>query len=446
MNEIEARLSSSPASLAEQLPPFSDSQALHEAARCLYCYDAPCTHACPTHIDVATFIRRIATGDPLGAAKTILEANILGHSCARVCPVEELCVGACVLHAEGKPIAIGRLQRFATDHLYARGVSLFRPGPPSGRRVAVVGAGPAGLSCAAELAKLGHAVTVFEKRELAGGLSTYGIIGLREPVAVALAEVEMIRRLGVAIVTGRSLGEDLALEELRRDFEAVFLAIGLGGMPRLGIPGEDSVVDGLSWIERSKLDPASLRVGKEVVVIGAGNTAIDAATVAVRLGAERVTIVYRRSRREMPAYDHEYGFARLEGIDFRFLTQPVRVLVDNGTVRGLACVRMRLGRADASGRARPEPVPGSEFVLPCDQVIAAIGQNKVGWLERLGIATENGFVRVDEEWRTSLPGVWAGGDCIRARGAASTVMAVEDGKRAARAIHRALCATSAAAE
>jgi glutamate synthase (NADPH/NADH) small chain len=432
--------------LGEHLPPLDDNEALHEASRCLYCYDAPCTHACPTHIDVPKFIRRIATGDPVGAAKAILEANILGHSCARVCPVEELCVGACVLNAEGKPIAIGRLQRYATDHVYANGIDLFRAGAPTGKRVAVVGAGPAGLSCAAELAKLGHAVTVFEKRQLAGGLSTYGIIVLREPVEVALAEVEMVRRLGVTIQTGVSLGEDVTLDELRRDFDAVFLAIGLGAMPRLGIAGEEHIIDGLSWIERSKFAPETMTVGREVVVIGAGNTAIDAATVAVRLGAEHVTIVYRRSRAEMPAYDHEYAFARLEGIDFRFLTQPVRVVVEDGVVRGLACVRMRLGAADASGRAAPEPVPGSEFVLPCDQVIAAIGQEKPHWLERFGIAMVGGYVRVDDRLRTSLEGVWAGGDCIRASGSASTVMAVEDGKRAARAIHAALAGLRPAAE
>lgn len=432
--------------LGEHLPPLADNEALHEASRCLYCYDAPCTHACPTHIDVPKFIRRIATGDPVGAAKAILEANILGHTCARVCPVEELCVGACVLNAEGKPIAIGRLQRYATDHVYANGIDLFCAGKPTGQRVAVVGAGPAGLSCAAELAKLGHAVTVFEKRELAGGLSTYGIIVLREPVDVALAEVDMIRRLGVNIQTGVSLGEDVTLDELRRDFDAVFLGIGLGGMPKLRIPGEEHIIDGLSWIEQSKFAPETMTVGREVVVIGAGNTAIDAATVAVRLGAEHVTIVYRRSRAEMPAYDHEYAFARLEGIDFRFLTQPVRVLVEDGVVRGLACVRMRLGAADASGRAAPEPVPGSEFVLPCDQVIAAIGQEKPHWLERFGIAMEGGYVRVDDSLRTSLDGVWAGGDCIRASGSASTVMAVEDGKRAAHAIHAALVGRKLAAE
>ncbi len=432
--------------LGEVLPPLSEHEARVEAYRCLFCFDAPCTHACPTHIDVPGFIKKIATGNLRGSARTIMEANILGATCARVCPVEELCEGACVLNAEHRPIMIGRLQRHATDHVFENGIRLFRPGSPTGRRVAVVGAGPAGLSCAAELARLGHAVTLFEKREMPGGLSTYGIIVLREPVEVALAEAEMIAELGVDIRTNTELGRDITLDGLREEYDAVFLGIGLDGSPDLGIPGEELVTDGLEWIERSKFEPEKMTVGNEVHVVGAGNTAIDAATIARRLGAERVTILYRRSEREMPAYRHEYEFARREGIDFRFLTQPVRILAENGRITGIACVRMRLGEPDASGRATPEPVPGSEFTLPADQVIKAIGQKKPALIDALGLATEKGFVRVDDSYRTSIAEVYAGGDCIRAKGAASTVMATQDGKLAARAIHEQLFAAAAAAE
>ncbi len=239
------------------LPPLTDHEALVEANRCLFCYDAPCTHACPTHIDIPRFIKKISTDNVIGSAATILEANLLGATCARVCPVQELCEGACVLGAEHKPIMIGRLQRFATDYAAARGIDIFRPGLPTGKTVAVVGAGPAGLSCAGELAKLGHRVTVFEKRPLSGGLSTYGIISLREPVPVSLAEVDSVRRLGVEFRTGMALGQNLSLADLQSEFNAVFLAVGLGATPALGIPGEEHIVDGLEYIEASKTDRTS---------------------------------------------------------------------------------------------------------------------------------------------------------------------------------------------
>jgi dihydropyrimidine dehydrogenase (NAD+) subunit PreT len=432
--------------LAEHYPPLTDHEAAVEANRCLYCYDAPCTHACPTHIDIPRFIKKIATGNLVGSARTILEANLMGATCARVCPVQELCEGACVLNAEEKPIMIGRLQRYATDYVYERGIDVFKPGAPTGKKVAVIGAGPAGLTCAGELAKLGHSVTVFEKRELPGGLSTYGIIRLREPVEVALAEVEMVRRLGVEVRTGMELGRNLSFEQIRREYDAVFLSVGLGAVPAMGISGEEHIVDGLGYIEKSKLDPQGLEVGQNVVVIGAGNTAIDCATIAKRMGAERVTMVYRRTEAEMTAYPHEYEFAKKEGIEFRFLTQPVRVIVEGGRVTGLECVRMELGAPDASGRPTPRPVPGSEFVLPCDQVVKAIGQEKPTLAQMLGLETERGYIKVSDDFETSLPGVYAGGDCIRARGSASTVMAVEDGKLAAFAIHRKLMPLRAAAD
>ena len=422
--------------LAEQLPRLTPNAAAVEADRCLYCYDAPCTHACPTHIDIPRFIKKIASHNLRGSAETIFASNLLGATCARVCPVEELCEGACVLGADHKPIAIGRLQRFAMD--YARDHKSYPVvnAAPTGRSIAVIGAGPAGLSCAGELAKLGHAVTIFEKRQLPGGLSTYGIIALREPVEVALEETRMIESLGVRIKTGIEIGKDLPLADLHKQFDAVVISIGLGSTPGLGIEGEEVIVDGLEFIEASKTAPASMSVGRNVLVIGAGNTAVDCATIARRLGSERVTMVYRRTDREMSCYGHEYDFARREGIEFRFLSQPSRVLLEGGVPVGLECLRVELGAPDASGRPSPQPVPGTEFVLAADQIVKAVGQEKPALATLLGLKTRKGFIAVDAGFQTSQPGVYAIGDCIRASGAASTVMAVEDGKLASAAIHQ----------
>ncbi len=410
--------------IAEELPPLSSHEAVVEANRCLFCYDAPCAQACPTHIDIPRFIKKISTANLTGSARTIFDSNLLGATCARVCPVQELCEGACVLGAEHKPIAIGRLQRYAMDYAAAKAMLPFRPGPARGSRVAVIGAGPAGLSCAGELARRGHAVTVFEKRALGGGLSTYGIIALREPVEVALAEVRMIERLGVEVKTGVEVGREI----LTAGFDAIFVSTGLGATPLLGIPGEEWIADGLDYISRSKLHPDELEPGRNVLVIGAGNTAIDCATIAKRLGSERVTMVYRRTEKEMTAYEHEYSFVKNEGVGFEFLAQPVRVIVAAGEVTALECLRTEL-------TPHPVPVPGSEFLLPADQIIKAVGQERPSLASVLGLSTERGLIAVDKNLETNIPGVFAGGDCIRIKGAASTVMAVQDGKLAAAAIH-----------
>ncbi|MEX2542379.1 MAG: NAD(P)-dependent oxidoreductase [Trueperaceae bacterium] len=430
----------------ELKPPMSVREARVEASRCLYCFDAPCIKACPTDIDIPTFIRKISTDNLTGAAVTILEANLMGASCSRVCPVEELCEGACVLGADHKPIEIGRLQRYATDHLYERGTMPFRPAPDNGRRVAVVGAGPAGLTCAGELAKLGYGVTVFEKNDLPGGLSTYGIVVMREPINVSLEEVDFVQRLGVDIRVGLEVGKDVTAEQLTSEFDAVFIGAGMGKVPDMLIPGEDldGVTEALSFIAETKLAEkeglerlAQLPIGKNVAVIGAGNTGIDAATIAKRLGAERVTIVYRRGEEQMPAYDFEYTFIKNEGVEFRFLTQPVEVVGEGGRVTGLRCLRMQLSAPGADGRRQPVPVADSEFVLECDQVIKAIGQEKPADLvTAFGLDTDRGYIAVDDGLRTAHPKIFAGGDAVRSTGAAMTVTAVQDGKIAANSIHQ----------
>lgn len=430
---------------SEVVSALKPKEAIDEANRCLFCYDAPCIKACPTSIDIPMFIRKIATGNLLGSARTIMEANPVGASCARVCPTEELCEGACVLNHASRPIMIGLLQRHATDWAIRNNVTLFEKGEPNGKRVAIVGAGPAGLSAARELARLGYAVTIYEAKEKAGGLNTYGIVSFRLPQEIPLWEVEQVEALGVTIKTNTRVGVDIMPDELVESYDSVLLAVGMGSVPALHIPGEEleGVLDAIALVEETKTRPLSTEmVGKKVVVIGAGNTAIDAATCSKRLGADHVQILYRRTAQEMSCYQFEYEFAKQDGVEFRWLVAPKRVLGNNGRVTGLELIRMELGEPDAKGRKRPVPIPGSEFSIEVDFVVKAIGQNlHVALVEQFGLQHENGIVSVEEgTYRTSHPKVFAAGDVIFGGGKtdAMVVDAANHGKRAAHAIDKAI--------
>ncbi len=431
---------------ADAHPPLDRSTAVIESNRCYFCYDAPCVEACPTGIDIPAFIRSIATGNVTGAATTILDANIFGGMCARVCPVEELCEEACVRNThEDKPVVIGALQRHATDHLFAAGHQPFARAPASGRRVAVVGGGPAGLACAHRLAVLGHAVTVFEAREKAGGLNEYGIAAYKAVDGFAQRELAFILAVGgIELRTGQALGRDLQLSDLRRDFDAVFLAIGQAGVRALGVEGEDmagvlNAVDTIAALRQSA-DLAALPVGRRVVVIGGGNTAIDIATQTKLLGAEDVTIVYRRGPDQMSATDKEQAWAQTHGVRIKFWAQPRRLIGwPTGGGGGFAVkeVVFEYTRLDEDGRL---VATGDTVSLLADQVFKAVGQVFVpdglgtGAGDVLELAGERIAVNADRQ--TSVADVFAGGDCIA--GADLTVQAVEDGKQAANAIHRRL--------
>ncbi len=425
------------ANMADYKPRYTPQEAIIEANRCLFCFDAPCIQACPTGIDIPSFIKKIANGNPTGSARTILTANILGASCARVCPTSVLCEGACVvLDLEGDPVKIGRLQRYATDHVTENKISVLKaPAKKTGKRVAVIGGGPAGLGCAAELAQLGHNAVVFEKKPQAGGLNTYGIAYYKMAPQVSLDEVELIRSLGVEFRCGGEVGKDISVTQLEKEFDAIFVGVGLGGSPKLGIPGEDlpEVVQALDFIAQIHTQPLhKVPVGERVAVIGGGNTAIDAVTQAKRLGAKDAVMVYRRTQADMSAYDFEQELAKVDGAQFLFNVVPVEVMGSDGHVTGL-----KLARTD-SANGKLQILPGSEYIEPFDMVIKAIGEEKqAGLLKKLFPSLEldqrGVVVRNADTGQTNLPKVFTGGDC--ANGGREVVNAVAEGKKAARGIH-----------
>ena len=424
---------------ADITPQLNARQAAIEAARCLYCFDAPCTQACPTRIDVPGFIKRIMTANVRGSARVILEANILGESCGRVCPTEVLCEGACVMVEKGeKPIEIGRLQRFAVSHVLDRNIRLFHAGKANGRRVACLGSGPASLACAALLARKGYGVTVYDRRALAGGLNTYGIAAYKTRIADSQREVEMVKSLGVDFRQEVEVGRDLSFDELEKQFDAVFIGVGLGETWAMNIPGEDleGVVGALEFIEPTKSLPFSrVAIGRRIACIGAGNTAIDVVTAAKRLGAESVYLVYRRSEEEMPAFRYEYELAKKDGVIFLWQTQPVRILGTDGVVTGLECVRTRLGAPDDRGKRAPETIPNSTFKIDVEMVVRAVGQKQATDFLRTVPGIEirkNGVIVVDKQNRTGNPKYFAGGDCVN--GGREVVDAVAEGMAAARGI------------
>ncbi|MBS1769254.1 MAG: NAD(P)-dependent oxidoreductase [Acidobacteria bacterium] len=426
------------ANFADIHPAMTDPEAAVEANRCLFCYDAPCMHACPTHIDIPGFIKKIASGNLKGSARVIFDANPIGATCARVCPVEVLCEGACVENTLlQKPIEIGRLQRHATDFAFENRIQLFEAGEPNGRSVGIVGSGPAGISCATYLARLGYSVTVYEKRSLAGGLDTYGMAEYKMAQTVSLDEIEQAANLGVEFVLNVEIVSEpgaiatgsRSFADLQQQHDAVFIGVGLGATNKLNIPGEEleGVYDALHLIEKIKTrEWGSVPIGKTVVVIGAGNTAVDAATQAKRLGAEKVVMAYRRSESEMPAYNYEYELAKHDGIEFVWQAKPVAIV------------------GDASGRhvasLRCEMTGSSEtFDIPCEMVIKATGQQKQSsfFADVVGVdVDEKGRVVVNSQMQTSDPKVFAGGDCVNGGGEA--VEAAQMGKLAAIGIHELL--------
>jgi dihydropyrimidine dehydrogenase (NAD+) subunit PreT len=464
---------------ADLNPPLSSQQALVAASRCLYCFDAPCIKACPTRIDVPSFIKKISTGNLKGAARVILSANILGESCGRVCPTEVLCEGACVLNGSGeRPVEIGRLQRYAVDYALDSRLRLFQAGAPNGRRVACIGSGPASLACAAELAQRGYEVAIYDRNPEPGGLNTYGIAAYKTRAHESVREAGLVASLGVkfhqgvevtreapdviaeipsllvddtsapsneggvllateaGIASPELLAWRISLADLESRYDAIFIGVGLGETWDLQLPGEDlhGVYGAIAFIERTKREPFSqIDVGQRVAVIGAGNTAIDAVTAARRLSAELVYLIYRRGEDSMPAFEYEYDLAKKDGVVFLWHTQPLAMVGHDGAVTGLVCARTQ---QQGRGRYAPvELVPDSEFTLEVDMVIKALGQRPVTDLltAKTGIELKDGRVVVDPRtYQTGNSKYFAAGDCVN--GGKEVVDAVAEGMSAARGI------------
>jgi dihydropyrimidine dehydrogenase (NAD+) subunit PreT len=430
-------------------PPFETKDAaVVEANRCLFCYDAPCMKSCPTSIDVPMFIRQISTDNVKGSAKTIFDSNILGAGCSRVCPVEKLCEGACVYNLMGeKPIEIAKLQRYSTEKAISEKWKLYkappltlssssRQGVKVSKRVAVIGAGPAGLACAHALALKGVSVTIFEKEKKGGGLMTYGVAGYKVTPQFCEDEVKWITSVGnIKIQYGKSLGKDVFIDSLQKDYDAVFLGFGVGVARPLSIEGENlkGVVDAIEFIYNIRTKPLErTAVGDKVAVIGLGMTAIDAATQAKRLGAKDVTIVYRRTENEKPCTQEELDIARLDGVNFIFLAAPALVKGSGCKVKKLICEKMELGEPDASGRRAPVPT-GETFSLDVDMVIKAAGQMPFeNLVHEANVLHKNGKITINKDGSTNLKGVFAGGDAVN--GGREVVDAVQAGKDGAKGI------------
>jgi dihydropyrimidine dehydrogenase (NAD+) subunit PreT len=419
-------------------PPFETKDAaVVEANRCLFCYDAPCMKSCPTSIDVPMFIRQISTDNVKGSAKTIFDSNILGAGCSRVCPVEKLCEGACVYNLMGeKPIDIAKLQRYSTEKAISEKWKLYKAPPSVSKRVAVIGAGPAGLACAHALALKGISVTIFEKEKKGGGLMTYGVAGYKVTPQFCEDEVKWITSVGnIKIQYSKALGKDVFMESLQKEYDAVFLGFGVGVARPLSIEGENlkGVVDAIEFIYNIRTKPLEkVLIGDKIAVIGLGMTAIDAATQAKRLGAKEVTIVYRRTENEKPCTQEELDIARLDGVNFIFLAAPSLVKGSGGKVKKLICEKMSLGEPDASGRRAPVPT-GEIFSLDVDMVIKAAGQMPFeNLVHEANLQHKNGKITVNKDGSTNLKGVFAGGDAVN--GGREVVDAVQAGKDGAKGI------------
>ncbi len=430
------------ANFSDLHPRLNKHEALVASDRCYFCYDAPCMTACPTSIDIPMFIRQISTGNPLGSAKTIFDQNILGGMCARVCPTEQLCEQACVRNtAEERPVEIGRLQRYATDAAMAENKQFYSRAESTGKKIAVIGAGPAGLACAHRLAVKGHDVTIFDAREKAGGLNEYGIATYKAVDDFAQKEVDYVLAIGgIEVKNGQALGRDFSLSDLSQQYDAVFLGLGLAGVNALRAEGEDldGVADAVAYIAelRQAGSKGDIAIGRRVVVLGGGMTAIDAAVQAKLLGAEEVTICYRRGKEHMNASEFEQDLAASKGVIIRHWLAPKRIVDKDGKVAGIEVeyTELRDGKLIATGDVG---------IIAADQIFKAIGQT----FEASGLGAlrmEAGRIAIDGEGRTSIDGVWAGGDCVLG-GDDLTVSAVAQGRDAAESINNALAAAKSAA-